>query len=112
MKYSVFAKGIEVVKKAGVYDTELQIDNRFSVDITVETADPGVNQLNYELLVEAVMWGAKQNFQWLEEWAQHIQNYLQSQQIKGELQLVIHKHHPDFASLRVSETGVAYTITL
>jgi len=112
MKYKVFASGIEVIKKAGVYATEWRVDNRFSVDISVELGAEQSAFLDYETLVQAVLTGAQHDFKWLEEWAEAIKVYLQNKAVKGAVELVIHKHHPDFEKAKVAETGVRFVFTL
>jgi len=106
--YSVFAEGIKVSKKAGVYSEELLVENQFSVSIKVIFAEKPQTIPDYEFLVDTVLQAANQGFKWLEDWAENIFLLLIPVTKLCTVQLKITKHNPAFANKFVQAVGVEF----
>jgi dihydroneopterin aldolase len=104
--YTIFAKGILINKKAGVYQEEKSIYNQFIVDIEV-VFEQLINEIpTYEFLVQTTNQTASFDFDWIETWAEKLIDEIKNKHPKSKVKVVIRKLNPAFSQIQVQEVGV------
>ncbi|MBX2985182.1 MAG: dihydroneopterin aldolase [Bacteroidia bacterium] len=106
--YTVFAEGIEVVKKAGVYTEESLVENIFKVDIKLIFDKQPEKIPDYEVLCDMVIANAHKGFTWIEEWADKIYKELSQHYAGSRAQIRIKKINPAFAAKFVDAVGIEF----
>lgn len=104
--YSVFANGIEVIKKAGVYSEESLVENRFRVNIKLTFDSQPKHIPDYEMLCDIVISSADKGFIWIEDWAETIFQTVAKQFSQCKVLLNIYKINPAFMNKFVETVGV------
>lgn len=104
--YTIFAKGILINKKAGVYQEEKSIYNQFIVDIEV-VFEQLINEIpSYEFLVQTTNKTATLDFDWIETWAEKLIDEIKNKYPQSKVKVVIRKQNPAFSQIQVQEVGV------
>ncbi|MCK9481797.1 MAG: dihydroneopterin aldolase [Bacteroidia bacterium] len=106
--YNVFAEGIEVIKKAGVYSEESLVDNTFLVDIRLTFIEKPSIIPDYEMLCNDVIQAAEQGFEWIEEWIENIILKLSARFQGCKVLIKVRKKNPAFIHKNVQTVGVEY----
>lgn len=104
--YTIFANGILITKKAGVYQEEKSIYNQFIVDIEVVFEQLSKEIPTYEFLVQSAKQTASLDFDWIETWAEKLIDEIKDNYPKSTVKVTIRKQHPAFSQIQVQEVGV------